>query len=148
VAVTDGAYNSFVGVSTGLLALQGQKNICIGYGANVSSSTSSLRIAIGSGAVATKDSTWIMGAIGTKQCIKEGANAAMGVAVLSSGTVVVSNTLVTANSRIFLTAQNLGTITVPVGLVVSARSAGSSFTILSGNLADTSTIAWEIKEPA
>jgi hypothetical protein len=80
--------------------------------------------------------------------IKEGTNATAGLATLSSGTVVVNTTKVTANSRIQLTAQNLGTITIPVGLAVSTRTPGTSFTILSGNLTDTSTIAWVIIEPA
>lgn len=86
--------------------------------------------------------------VGKGLYIKEGSNATMGVATLSSGTVVVSTTAVTANSRIFLTHQTLGTITVPVGLAVSARTASTSFTILSGNLTDTSVVAWMIVEPA
>lgn len=79
--------------------------------------------------------------------IKEGSNAKMGVCTLVLGTCTVSNTAVTANSRIWLTHQNLSTITVPVGLAISARSAGVSFTILSGNLTDTSVIAWQMIEP-
>lgn len=75
------------------------------------------------------------------------ANSTSGKATLVLGTVVVSTTAVTANSRIQLTAQNLGTITAPVGLAVSARTPGTSFTILSGNLTDTSDIAWFIVEP-
>ena len=80
--------------------------------------------------------------------IKEGSNAKMGVATLALGTVVVSTTAVTANSRIFLTAQVLGTITVPAALAVSARTAATSFTILSSALTDTSDVAWMIVEPA
>lgn len=80
--------------------------------------------------------------------IKEGTNATMGVATLVAGTVVVNTTKVTANSRIFLTGQNLGTITVPVGYAVSARTAGTSFTILSANVVDTSSVGWWIAEPA
>lgn len=79
--------------------------------------------------------------------IKEGTNCRMGRVTLVAGTAVVSTTEVTSVSEIFLTAQSLGTITVPVGLAVSARTSGTSFTILSGNLTDTSVIAWEIKEP-
>lgn len=86
--------------------------------------------------------------VGNGLYIKEGTNATSGVVTLVSGTVVVNTTKVTANSRIQLTAQNLGTITVPVGLAISARTAGTSFTILSGNLSDTSDIAWTIIEPA
>jgi hypothetical protein len=47
--------------------------------------------------------------------VKEGSNAKMGTAVLSSGTAVVSTTAVTATSRIFLTAQSLGTVSVGQG---------------------------------
>jgi len=79
--------------------------------------------------------------------IKEGSNAKMGTATLVLGTLVVSTTAVTANSRIFLTAQSLGT-SVPAALAVSARTAATSFTILSSDLTDTSVVAWMIVEPA
>ncbi len=77
---------------------------------------------------------------------KEGSNQSSGVATLIGGTVVVSTTRVTANSRIQLTGQNLGTITVPVGYCVSARTPGTDFTILSANALDTSDVAWFIVE--
>jgi hypothetical protein len=78
--------------------------------------------------------------------IKEGTNATMGVATLVAGTVTVSTTKVTANSRIFLNAQATG---ANKGfLEVSARTAGTSFTILSSNASDTRAIAWIIMEPA
>lgn len=79
--------------------------------------------------------------------IAEGSDAKSGVATLSGGTATVNTTAVTGSSRIQLTAQNLGTITVPVGLAVSARSGGTSFTILSGNALDTSDVAWLIIDP-
>lgn len=79
--------------------------------------------------------------------VNEGANGKQGTAVLVAGTVVVANTSVTANSRIFLTAQVLGTVAVPSALCVSARVAGTSFTILSSVVTDTSTVAYEIFEP-
>lgn len=78
--------------------------------------------------------------------VTEGTNKRMGVATLVAGTIVVSNTSVTANSRIFLTTQTPGG--TAGFLVVSARTAGTSFTILSSNALDTSVVAWEIKEPA
>lgn len=78
--------------------------------------------------------------------IKEGVNATSGAATLVGGTVVVSTTKVTANSRIYLTTQNTGG--TPGFLRVSARTAGTSFTILSSNVLDTSLIAWLIIEPA
>lgn len=84
--------------------------------------------------------------VGNGFYIKEGSNATMGTATLSGGTVVVSTTKVTANSRIFLTNNTLGG--TAGFLRVSARTAGTSFTILSSNAADTSVIAWVLLEPA
>jgi hypothetical protein len=78
--------------------------------------------------------------------IREGTNARMGLATLAAGTVVVATTKVTANSRIFLTAQTSGA--APGALRVSARTAGTSFTITSTSGTDTSTVAWLIMEPA
>jgi hypothetical protein len=80
--------------------------------------------------------------------IKTGANATAGVATLVAGTVVVSTTKVTANSIIILTPQILGTITRPVAVGVTARTAGTSFTITSQDVTDTSIIGWVIVEPA
>lgn len=78
--------------------------------------------------------------------IKEGVNATMGVATLVGGTVTVNTTKVTANSRIFLTTQTLGgTIGIQY---ISARVAGTSFTITSTSGTDTSVIAWHIVEPS
>lgn len=88
------------------------------------------------------------GAVGTGFRIKEGTNAKMGVATLVAGTVVVSTTAVTANSRIMLTVQSLGTVVVPSAVGVSARTPGTSFTIQSSVGSDTSTVAWTITEPA
>jgi hypothetical protein len=78
--------------------------------------------------------------------VKEGANCKQGIATLVAGTVVVANTSVTANSRIFLTCNNPGG--TPGFLRVSARTAGTSFTILSSSGTDTSDVAWEIFEPS
>jgi flagellar basal body rod protein FlgF len=79
--------------------------------------------------------------------VAEGANAKQGVATLVAGTVTVANTSVTANSRIMLTCQSLGTVVVPSALCVSALVAGTSFTILASQNTDTSVIAYEIFEP-
>ena len=77
--------------------------------------------------------------------ITEGTNATMGTAVLVAGTKVVNTTKVTANSRIFLTTNTPGG---GIGaLYVSARVAGTSFTIKSSSATETSTVAWVIIEP-
>lgn len=78
--------------------------------------------------------------------ITEGSNATMGTATLSGGTIVVNTTKVTANSRIFLTV-NGGTLTNVGAPYVSARTAGTSFTISSTNVLDTANVAWIIIEP-
>ena len=77
--------------------------------------------------------------------VAEGTNAKQGVATLSAGTVVVANTSVTATSRIFLTTNTPGG--TPGWLQVSARTAGTSFTILSSSSTDTSVVAYEIFQP-
>lgn len=76
--------------------------------------------------------------------VKTGTNSKLGTAVLSGGTVTVSNTSVTANSRIFLTSQvDGGTVGF---LRVTAKTNGTSFVITSSSILDTSTVAWMIVE--
>ncbi|MBI0293309.1 hypothetical protein JBE04_02040 [Streptomyces sp. PRKS01-29] len=78
--------------------------------------------------------------------VAEGSNAKMGTATLSAGSATVSNTSVTSSSRIFLTCQTPGG--TAGFLRVSARTAGTSFTITSSSGSDTSVVAWMIVEPA
>ena len=76
--------------------------------------------------------------------IKEGTNARMGSSLLSSGVATVSNTSITANTRIFLTPEGSSTGAVRV----SARVAGSSFTITSSDSSSTDKVHWVLVEPA
>jgi hypothetical protein len=85
-------------------------------------------------------------AVGSGLRVKEGTGAKMGTATLVAGAVTVANTSVTANSRIFVTSQVDGG--TPGWLRVSARVAGTSFTITSSSGTDTSTVAYLIVEPA
>lgn len=80
--------------------------------------------------------------------VEAGTDAAAGVAVLVDGVKVVATSRVTASSRIQLTAQVLGTVTAPKALAVTARTAGTSFTITSADVTDTSSVGWLIVEPA
>lgn len=89
-----------------------------------------------------------IGTAGKGLFVKEGSNAKMGTVTLAAGTATVSTTAVTASSRIFLTAQSLGTVSVGQGLAVSAVVAGTSFTIKSQSASDTSVVAWMMVEPA
>jgi hypothetical protein len=90
----------------------------------------------------------IVGNAGNGLLVKEGTNARLGTATLSSGAATVTTSAVTANSRIFLTPQNLSGVGTPQPIGVSARVAGTSFTITSASSSDTSTIGWMIVEPA
>lgn len=75
----------------------------------------------------------------------DGTNKRMGQATLSGGTATVSNTSVTANTRIFLSHANTGGT---LGhLYISARVASTSFTITSSSATDTSTVNWLLIEP-
>lgn len=89
-----------------------------------------------------------IGTAGGGVAVKEGANARSGVSTLVAGTVTVANTSVTATTRVQLTAQSLGTVTAPKALAVTARTAGTSFTITSADNTDTSVVAWLLIEPA
>jgi hypothetical protein len=77
--------------------------------------------------------------------VTEGSNAKQGVATLVAGTVTVSNTSVTASSRIMLTGQDNN---VTGALRVSARTAGTSFVITSSAAGDSGVVAYQIFEPA
>ncbi|MEV7675094.1 glycosyl hydrolase family 28-related protein [Streptomyces sp. NPDC088752] len=71
-----------------------------------------------------------------------GTGARMGTATLVGGTVTVNTTAIQAGSVVMLTTQTPGGT---VGaLYVSARTAGTSFTISSNSSSDTSTVGWRI----
>ena len=78
--------------------------------------------------------------------VKEGSNAKMGTAALIAGKVVVANTSVTANSRIFL--QRLGEGAHIGSLSVKTKTAGTSFEVISSNGEDTDEFNYLIFEPA
>lgn len=74
-----------------------------------------------------------------------GTDASIGLATLVAGSAVVNTTKVTANSLISLTRQTASGV---LGhLHISARVAGTSFTITASGGLDTSTIMWMIVEP-
>lgn len=108
--------------------------------------TTTGQVKIGDGATAWATLTGLLSTIGGLS-VKEGGGAAkMGTAVLVAGTVVVPTTAVTATTRVFVSAQTAGG--TPGIIAVSARTAGTSFTLTSSNAADTSTVAWLLVEPA
>lgn len=77
--------------------------------------------------------------------LNDGANEQMGIATLVGGTVTVNNTKITANTRIFYAVDVAGG--TQGFLRISARTAGTSFTITSTSGTETSTVVWMLVEP-
>lgn len=71
-------------------------------------------------------------------------DARMGVATLAAGTVTVTNRIVTATSRIYLSRVTPGAAPGHLSYTISA---GASFTITSSSGTDTGTVNWMIVEP-
>lgn len=94
----------------------------------------------------TASGNLIAGTVGKGLRVKEGTNGRMGRATLVAGAATVANTAVTAISEIFVTSQADGG--TPGWVRVSARTAGTSFTVTSSSNTDTSAVAWMIVEPA
>jgi hypothetical protein len=68
------------------------------------------------------------------------ANQMIDTCTLVAGLCTINNNKVTPNSVIICTAQNLGTVTLGQGIAVSARTAGTSYSLTSGSLTDTSKV--------
>jgi hypothetical protein len=71
-----------------------------------------------------------------------GSNTWVGTATLTSGSALVNNTTITANSLIFLTTQTVGG--TPGALYIGAKTAATSFAVSSSSNTDTSTFAYFI----
>jgi hypothetical protein len=91
-----------------------------------------------------------LGTAGNGLYIKEGTNATLGNGTLVGGTLVVNTTKVTANSEIFIGDKGGGVLANAGALYEdsTARVAGTSFTVKSLNVLDTSKFCWMIVEPA
>lgn len=79
-----------------------------------------------------------------------GTHPSAGSVVLVGGTVTVNTNKVTASSMIMLTVNGVGVL-ANLGNIYEDRAtrvAGTSFTIKSSNVLDTSTISWFIIEPS
>lgn len=89
-----------------------------------------------------------LGVAGNKLYVKEGTNASLGTGTLVGGTATISTTAVTANTRVFISDAGGGVLANIGSLYVSARVAGTSFTVSSSNALDTSNFVWLLVEPA
>jgi hypothetical protein len=88
------------------------------------------------GSVSTSNSTVGSGTT----CKKE----TFGTATLSSGTVTITDSSITANSVITLTEKAASSV---AEMFTVELTAGSGFTIHSNNVASTSVLMWDRKEP-
>lgn len=78
---------------------------------------------------------------GNKLLVTTGTNGSAGTtAALTAGTITVADNQVTANTICFFTTHTLGTITTPASYYISTRIVSTSLTIVSSNIADTSTV--------
>lgn len=96
------------------------------------------------GALTATNGNLVLGTAGNKISIATGANASVGTAELVAGTVTVSTTAVTTNSKIFVTVGTLGTVAAPQAMYVDAIVNGTSFDITSADGTDTSFVNWFI----
>jgi hypothetical protein len=79
--------------------------------------------------------------------ILEVPNGRMGSTTLVGGTKTIANTSITANTRIFISIQQLGTVLTPKAIAITAKVPGASFTIESEDPTDTSQLAYILVEP-
>jgi hypothetical protein len=121
----------------------GAAQVVISAGLPLPSTTALLEV---DGEIAAVGGDLLAATAGRGLRIQGGPNARIGISVLAAGTVTVANTTVTANTKIFLTAQSTGPNSGFLGC--SARVPGTSFTILSSNGADGNSVAWLLIEPS
>jgi len=105
-------------------------------------------------AITSEIGNLVFATAGTGIKIKEGSNARMGTATLSSGTVTVSNTSVTANTRFSVSRVGKGSSTAIGALDVGAVTSLTSFVInalkadATTETGDLSVVHWILFEPA
>ena len=141
--------------TTAMLALSPTWNtsgIANGIFMNVTNTSSAITSKLIDLQVATV-SQWSVNVVG-KMTFVTGSNKSMGTATLSSGTVTVSNTAITANSKVWVqyatgVAPSLGIGSIST-LTVPTITAGTSFVITGltaagiTNTTDTSVVQWWI----
>lgn len=147
------------GITTGALVVSGgvgiAKQVYIGSStASTNSSTGALVVSgsIGSVGLYSGSNVTVVGNISASGSVSsaglrvtEGSNAKQGTGTLASGVATVSNTSVTANSRIFLTPTS-GAVGTVGSLAVVTKNAGSNFIVVSSLVAND-TFNYEIFEP-
>lgn len=109
----------------------------------------------GTAVLKTTNAGDLLQAIGKKLIIPSGTNARQGIATLSSGTVTISTTAVSANSQVYVVYNTpSGTLASGLAVPVGSITAGTSFVINSVTTAgivntfDNSTVNWVILDNA
>jgi len=111
-------------------------------------------VTITAGQITATNGNLVLGTAGNGIQIKTGSNARIGQATLVSGTVTISNTSVTTNTRIFLTRANSNSSTAIGALTVGTVTANTSFIINSLSpsatvtTTDVSIVNWMLIESA
>jgi hypothetical protein len=105
-------------------------------------------IVLGSGITGTTNDTLytnnlVIGSEKQFTILSGASNSSIGIVTLTGGTATVSTSKVASNSVILLTVQG-GTLTNVGSTYISARSVGTSFTITSTNVLDSSIVGWVI----
>ena len=72
------------------------------------------------------------------------SGAFIGTVILVAGTATIPSTAIKSTSNVQLTVQSLGTVTAPQAVGVTARTAGTSFTITSASATDTSVVSYVV----
>jgi hypothetical protein len=167
-ALTSGSNNTFTGVSSGSLITTGGSNVISGSytgnsgGLDIRTLSNRLVLSDGAGNIRAyhNNTNWLIGTVtdgstgalqvsgslglntaGNKLNIATGTNASVGTGTLSSGTVTINTTAVTASSIIqvqLTSCSSCGT------LYISAQVATTSFTVTSTNGSDASTFNYWI----
>lgn len=133
--------------SSGNISILGTTNqiSSSGSGSTLTLSLSSPMVAPGaitatSGNITATNGNLVLSTAGNKLSIATGSNSSVGTSgAMTAGAVTVSNTSVTASSKIFCYPAALGTVTAPQAYYISAIVANTNFTITSASASDTST---------
>jgi len=121
--------------------------------ANVGTLSNAANLTITANTTITLNANNITLPVAKKLNITTGTNAIIGTATLSSGTVTISTTAVTASSIIWVQYQSGGTLsgaTLTRGIRVSTQTVGTSFVIVAEtapgttNTSDNSPVQWWI----
>lgn len=120
------------------------------YGINVVAPTGATTLnqaALFTGDVGLTSGNLLINTAGKGISIKSGSNARIGTGTLSGGTATISNSSVTANTRVFLQDTTSGGLT-NVGVLTAVTTAGTGFVVTSTIALDTSTFNWFLVESA